>query len=103
LPYNSNQVKFTFSSLLTKNLENIEFSYQLEGFGEKWVVVKQHHKRIHQFKGINYKMKLEAQKQLWIQSGETSIEFRVSPWFRNSSAYLFYLLIATGLVYFYSI
>jgi hypothetical protein len=31
LPYNSNQVKFTFRPLL-ENLENIEFSYQLEGF-----------------------------------------------------------------------
>jgi hypothetical protein len=36
IPYSANHVKFTFSSPTYENLENLEFSYQLEGFDEKW-------------------------------------------------------------------
>lgn len=102
LPYASNQVKFTFSSPSYENLENIEFSYQLEGFGENWSAWSNNTiKEYTNLKEGNYKMKVKARNSFRIQSDETSIEFRVTPpWYRHSSAYLFYLLIATGLVYY---
>ncbi|QZK90351.1 LuxR C-terminal-related transcriptional regulator [Flavobacterium sp. CHNK8] len=102
LPYDSNQVKFTFSSPCYENLENIEFSYQLEGFGEKWSAWSNNTiKEYTNLKEGNYKMKVKARNSFKIQSGVTSFEFRVTPpWYRHYSAYLFYLLIASGLVYY---
>jgi ligand-binding sensor domain-containing protein/DNA-binding CsgD family transcriptional regulator len=102
LPYSSNQVKFTFSSPSYENLENIEFSYQLEGFGENWSAWSNNTiKEYTNLKEGNYKIKVKARNSFRIQSDETSIEFRVSPpWYRHSTAYLFYLLIAAGLVYY---
>ncbi|PJJ10769.1 regulatory LuxR family protein [Flavobacterium sp. 1] len=102
LPYSSNQVKFTFSSPSYENLENIEFSYQLEGFDENWSDWSNNTiKEYTNLKEGNYKMKVKARNSFRIQSDETSIEFRVfPPWYRHSLAYFFYLLLTTGLVYY---
>jgi DNA-binding CsgD family transcriptional regulator len=102
LPYASNQVKFTFSSPSYENLENLEFSYQLEGFDENWSgwsnsAIKEYTN----LKESNYKMKVKVRNSYGIQSDETSIGFRVyPPWYRHSFAYLFYLLMAGALVYY---
>ncbi|REG98085.1 helix-turn-helix and ligand-binding sensor domain-containing protein [Flavobacterium aquicola] len=102
LPYASNQVKFTFSSPSYENLENIEFSYQLEGFEENWSAWSSSTiKEYTNLKEGNYKMKVRARNSFKIQSDETSTEFRVfPPWYRHSLAYLFYLLLLTCLVYY---
>jgi ligand-binding sensor domain-containing protein/DNA-binding CsgD family transcriptional regulator len=102
LPYTSNQVTFTFSSPSYENLENIEFSYQLEGFDENWSAWNNNIiKEYTNLKEGNYKMKVKARNSSRIQSDETSIDFRIyPPWYRHSVAYLIYLLIATGLVYY---
>lgn len=102
LPYSSNQVKFTFSSPSYENLENLEFSYQLEGFDENWSAwSKNAIKEYTNLKESNYKMKVKARNSFGVQSDETSIEFRVfPPWHRHSLAYLFYILLAAGLVYY---
>ena len=50
IPYKSNHVKFTFSSPTYENIENIKFSYQLEGFEDKWSNWSPFYQRIHQFK-----------------------------------------------------
>lgn len=102
LPYASNQVKFTFSSPSYENLENIEFSYQLEGFDENWSAWSNNTmKEYTNLKEGRYKMKIKARNSFRIQSEETSIEFRIfPPWYRHSLAYLFYLLTAAGLVYY---
>ncbi|WP_233264524.1 MULTISPECIES: triple tyrosine motif-containing protein [unclassified Flavobacterium] len=102
LPYDSNQVKFTFSSPSYENLENIEFSYQLEGFGEKWSAWSNNTiKEYTNLKEGNYIMKVKARNSFKIQSVETSFEFRVTPpWYRHSSAYILYLLIVTGSVFY---
>lgn len=102
LPYSSNQVKFTFSSPSYENLENLEFSYQLEGFEENWSAWSNSAiKEYTNLKEGNYKMKVRVRNSSGIESDESSIAFRVyPPWYRHSLAYLFYLLIAAGCVYY---
>lgn len=102
LPYAANQVKFTFSSPSYENLENIEFSYQLEGFDENWSAWSSSTiKEYTNLKEGNYKMKVKARNSFKIQSDETYAEFRVSPpWYRHPLAYLFYLLLFACLVYY---
>lgn len=102
LPYASNQVKFTFSSPSYENIENIEFSYQLEGFDENWSTWNNNIiKEYTNLKEGNYKMKVKARNSSRIQSDETFIEFKVfPPWYRHRLAYLIYLLISFGLIYY---
>jgi ligand-binding sensor domain-containing protein/DNA-binding CsgD family transcriptional regulator len=102
LPYASNQVKFTFSSPSYENLENIEFSYQLEGFDENWSPWSNNTiKEYTNLKEGNYKMKVKARNSFKIQSDENSIEFKISPpWYRHSIAYIIYMLMIIGLAYY---
>ncbi|HEU4791219.1 MAG TPA: triple tyrosine motif-containing protein [Flavobacterium sp.] len=102
IPYSSNQVKFTFSSPIYENLENVEFSYQLVGFDENWSPWSNSWtKEYTNLKEGNYTMKVKVRNSYGIQSDETSIAFRVyPPWYRHSLAYLFYLLMAAGCVYY---
>ncbi|MBW4360182.1 triple tyrosine motif-containing protein [Flavobacterium taihuense] len=102
LPYASNQVKFTFSSPSYENLENLEFSYQLEGFEENWSAWSiSSIKEYTNLKEGNYTMKVRARNSSGIESDETSIAFRIyPPWYRHSLAYLFYLLLVAVFVYY---
>ena len=102
LPFASNQVKFTFSSPSYENLENIEFSYQLEGFDENWSTWSNSPiKEYTNLKEGNYKMKVKVRNSFGIQSDESSIAFRIyPPWYRHSLAYLFYLILAFGIIYY---
>jgi ligand-binding sensor domain-containing protein/DNA-binding CsgD family transcriptional regulator len=102
LRYASNQVKFTFSSPSYENLENIEFSYQLEGFDENWSPWSNSAiKEYTNLKEGNYIMKLKVRNSFGIQSNESSVAFRVyPPWYRHSLAYLLYLLMAAAFIYY---
>ena len=102
IPYASNQVRFTFSSPSYENLENLEFSYQLEGFDENWSTWSNSAvKEYTNLKESNYKMKVKVRNSYGIQSDETAIAFRVyPPWYRHSLAYLFYLLMAAAFIYY---
>lgn len=102
IPYASNRVKFSFSSPIYENLENTEFSYQLVGFDENWSPwANSSIKEYTNLKEGNYKMKVKVRNSYGIQSDETSINFRVyPPWYRHSLAYLIYLLMAVGSVYY---
>ena len=102
IPYASNQVKFTFSSPTYENLENVEFSYQLEGFDTRWsnwstTAIKEYTN----LREGNYKMKLKVRNSHGIQSEEAVASFTVSPpWYRHFVAYLFYLLLIVASVFF---
>jgi ligand-binding sensor domain-containing protein/DNA-binding CsgD family transcriptional regulator len=102
LTYSSNQVKFTFSSPSYENIENIEFSYQLEGFDEHWSAWSNNTiKEYTNLKEGNYKIKVKARNSSRVESDVTSFKFRVfPPWYRHSFAYLIYILIAAGLIYY---
>lgn len=102
IPYTANHVKFTFSSPTYENLENVEFSYKLEGFDDRWsnwstISIKEYT----YLREGNYKMKLKVRNSHGIQSEEAFVPFTVSPpWYRHFLAYLFYILLAVVSIFF---
>ncbi len=101
LKYKSNNVKFTFSSPTYENLENVEFSYKLEGFDEKWsnwssVSMKEYTN----LQEDDYIMKVRVRNSYGIVSETDEVAFTVSPpFYRHFLAYIFYLMAAVGIVY----
>ena len=102
IPYDSNRVKFTFSSPSFENLDNIEFSYQLVGFDERWsnwspIAIKEYTN----LKEGKYTMKLKVRNSYGIQSDSTQIVFTISPpWYRHILAYFLYIILIIVTLYF---
>ncbi|MGO4821983.1 MULTISPECIES: triple tyrosine motif-containing protein [unclassified Flavobacterium] len=102
IPYSSNVVRFTFSSPTYENVENVQFSYQLQGFDDNWsnwstLSLKEYTN----LREGNYKMNLKARNSYGIQSEINSVNFTVlPPWYRHFLAYLFYMLMITAAVIF---
>lgn len=98
IPYNSNHVKFTFSSPTYENQENITYSYKLEPFEENWrtwstTSVKEYTN----LREGNYKMQIKAKNSYGVESAVSEINFTISPpWYRHFLAYLsyFFLILA---------
>jgi len=101
IPYKSNNVNFSFSSPTYENIENIKFSYQLEGFEDKWsnwspVTFKEYTN----LREGNYKMKVRVENGYGMQSDQTNIPFTISPpWYRHCIAYLFYFISVVIIIY----
>ncbi len=102
IPYAANRVKFTFSSPTYENLENVEFSYQLEGFDDRWSIWSPISiKEYTNLREGDYKMKLKVRNSHGIQSEEAIATFTVSPpWYRHFLAYLFYLFFLVTSIFF---
>lgn len=102
IPYTGNHVKFTFSSPSYENLENLEFSYQLEGFDNQWSNWSS--SAIKEYTNLregDYKMKLKARTNYGKQSEPVELNFSISPpWYRHLLAYLFYILLIIASVLF---
>ncbi|HMI07580.1 MAG TPA: triple tyrosine motif-containing protein [Flavobacterium sp.] len=102
LPYKSNKVKFTFSSPMYDNLENMEFSYFLEGFDDKWsnwtdLSLKEYTNLLEG----NYTMRVKVRNSYGVQSEPAAYAFTISPpWYRHWFAFLCYLFIMLLCVYF---
>ncbi|WP_290846912.1 triple tyrosine motif-containing protein [Flavobacterium sp.] len=101
LSYRSNNVKFTFASPLYENLENVEYSYKLEGFDERWshwtnMSVKEYTN----LREGDYKMLVKVRNSYGIQSDATSFDFSISPpWYRHWLAYVIYIGLAILSIY----
>ena len=102
IPYKSNRVKFTFSSPSYENIDNIEFSYLLEGFDDRWsnwspITIKEYTN----LREGNYKMNLKVRNSYGIQSEVTQIPFTISPpWYRHIVAYFCYIILIIAITYF---
>ncbi len=102
IPYVSNNVKFTFSTPTFENLENVEYSYNLECFDESWsrwstVSVKEYTNLLEG----NYNMQVKVRNSYGIQSDVTGVSFKIlRPWYRTYLAYLCYLLLVFLGIYF---
>ena len=94
IPYASNQVKFTFSSPVFENLENVQFSYKLDGFDKNWSLWSTNAiKEYTNLKEGDYLMQLKVRNSYGIQSNQDSVAFTISPpWYRHFLAYLFYII-----------
>jgi ligand-binding sensor domain-containing protein/DNA-binding CsgD family transcriptional regulator len=95
IPYSSNHVKFTFSSPSFENVENVVYSYKLEGFDDRWSNwATSPMKEYTYLREGDYKMKVRVKNSFGIISDESIIAFTVSPpWYRHFLAYLFYLIV----------
>ena len=101
IPYSSNHVRFTFSSPTYENLENVQFSYQLENFDEKWsdwatISIKEYTN----LREGDYVMKVKVRDSYGIQSEPSIISFTIlPPWYRHFIAYFLYVLIVCVGIY----
>ncbi|MDR6966865.1 DNA-binding CsgD family transcriptional regulator/ligand-binding sensor domain-containing protein [Flavobacterium arsenatis] len=101
IPYQSNNVKFTFSSPTYENLANVEFSYKLEGFDENWsnwttVSMKEYTN----LREDDYCMKVRVRNSYGVISEPAEVAFTVRPpFYRHFLAYIFYLMAIVGIVY----
>ena len=100
LPYSSNHVQFSFSSPTYENLDNVEFSYQLDGFDEKWSPwSRMFTKEYTNLSEGSYTMKVKVRNSYGVQSKEATIKFTVMPpWYRHFFAYLLYIIGAIGTI-----
>ena len=95
LPYASNQVKFSFSSPSYDKLQDLKYSYKLDGFDKQWSnwtisTIKEYT----YLKEGNYKIKVKALNNNGVQSSEAFVEFSIAPpWYRHSLAYFVYLIL----------
>ena len=102
IPYKFNNVKFTFSSPIYDNPENIRFTYKLEGFDEDWsnrtnVPVKEYTN----LREGSYRMLVKVVDSYGVASDATAISFDVSPpFYRHPLAYLLYVATVALGVYF---
>ncbi|MFH6998403.1 triple tyrosine motif-containing protein [Flavobacterium sp. FlaQc-57] len=100
IPYSSNHVRFTFSSPTYENLENVQFSYQLEPFDDKWsnwstISIKEYTN----LREGDYTMKVKVRNSYGIQSEPAVLSFTISPpWYRHFLAFmLYFILIVIGI------
>lgn len=95
IPYQSNYVKFRFSTPTYENIENIKYSYKLEGFDDRWSdwspsIIKEYTN----LREGNYEMKIRVKNSFGIISSEATVRFSISPpWYRHFLAYLIYIVI----------
>lgn len=94
IPYKSNKVTFTFSSPTYENLANVEFSYKLEGFDDKWsnwtsVSMKEYTN----LREDDYVMKVRVRNSYGIVSETAEVGFTIlPPFYRHFLAFVFYLI-----------
>ena len=102
IPYRSNYVKFTFSSPTYENIENIKFSYLLDGFDDNWSNWSTASwKEYTNLREGNYTMKVKVKNSYGIESSEAILPFTISPpWYRHFLAYIFYIFAMTTIVYY---
>lgn len=102
IPFQSNFVKFTFSSPTYENIENVKYSYLLKGFDDNWSNWSTASlKEYTNLREGNYIMKVKVKNSYGIQSEEAIFPFTISPpWYRHFLAYIFYIIVITIIVYY---
>jgi DNA-binding CsgD family transcriptional regulator len=95
VPYNSNHVKFTFSSPIYENPQSTTYSYKLEPFEDTWTnwspnIIKEYTN----LKEGDYIMKVKVKNSYGVQSEPAKLYFTISPpWYRHILAYLGYIIL----------
>jgi ligand-binding sensor domain-containing protein/DNA-binding CsgD family transcriptional regulator len=99
-PFKDNAFRFSFTTPAFDNQENIEYSFLLEGNGNKWSTWSS--TSFTEYTNLppgDYTFNVKARNQLGIESSTDSIRFVVRPpWYKSIYAYLFYSLIFIGLI-----
>jgi len=102
LSYGSNNVKVSFSSPTYENLENVEYSYQLEGFDDKWsnwstMSVKEYTN----LREGDYEMKVKVRNSYGVLSEPAIVAFTIAPpFYRHFLAFVVYVLLILFVIYY---
>ena len=103
LPYEHNQIAFEFAAIETDRPFLVRYQYMLEGYDEQWSNVTE--KSSANFGNIQegtYVFKLKARGSNGVWSEPITYTFRVlPPWYRAWWAYLSYVVLVVGLIFFY--
>lgn len=102
IPFRSNYVRFTFASPTYENIENIKFSYLLDGFDDSWSNWSTSSlKEYTNLREGNYTMKVRVKNSYGILSDEATFPFTISPpWYRHYLAFIFYIIVITVIIYY---
>jgi len=100
-PFKDNSFRFTYTSPAYNNHDNIEFSYKLQGFSDKWSVWSS--TTFAEYLNLptgNYTFSIKARNQLGIESTTDELVFTINPpWYKSYYAYAVYLILFVGLAF----
>ncbi|MDA3944004.1 MAG: triple tyrosine motif-containing protein [Bacteroidetes bacterium] len=101
LPYQLNQLHFTFSAVDFENPKMLQFSSRLEGFEEEWTAWQSEANR--QFTNLrhgDYTFRVKAINVFGYESEEASISFTIMPpWYFSWWAFSVYVLLLLSAIY----
>jgi ligand-binding sensor domain-containing protein/DNA-binding CsgD family transcriptional regulator len=101
LPHRFNSFHFEFSTTMFAQHSNIEFSYQLVGFDNKWSAwnAKSEKEYTNLGPGI-YTFRVKARTNLGSESKYVTYTFEIKPaWYETYAAYFLYIWLACSIVY----
>jgi len=94
-PYKENSFRFSYTSPAFDNQSNIDYSFKLIGYNEKWSIWS--NVSFNEYAKLppgNYSFCVKARNQLGIESTIDTLNFSVlPPWYRTNLAYFLYSLI----------
>ncbi len=101
LPHNFNLFHFEFSTTLFEQHSNIEFSYQLVGFDQKWSAWNSKTEKEYTNLGYGtYTFRVKARTNLGNESKFVAYTFTINPaWYETFWAYLVYVLLLVSGIY----
>jgi len=101
ISYKLNHIRFSWAAPFFEQEEEMEYSYQLQGFEEAWSSwSKAPFQEFTNLKYGNYTMVLKARNVYGVESQPASWSFSIlRPWYAHFLAYVTYILLAALLVY----
>lgn len=99
-----NSLHFEYSSTLYEQQNNIEFNYQLGGFDKNWSDWSaKSEKDYTNLPHGTYTFKVKARNNLGNESNAATYTFTIKPaWYETIWTYIFYLLVAFGIIYIFA-
>lgn len=101
-PFKDNAFRFSYTSPLYENIDNIEFSYRLSGYNEKWSDWST--TSFNEYAKLppgTFILNVKARNLSGIESLVDTLEFTISPpWYRSVYAYVFYFIFLIVIILF---
>ena len=101
-PYKDNTFRFSYTSPQYENQGNIEYSFKLMGYNNKWSDWSAI--PFNEYASLpygEYTFSVKARNQIGIESSTDSIKITIRPpWYRSFYANIIYFLISLGLIFF---
>ncbi|NLR93623.1 hybrid sensor histidine kinase/response regulator transcription factor [Flammeovirga agarivorans] len=103
LPYEMNQITLELGALNPEGINNTKFAYRLKGIDTKWTMTEtdQRHANYIKLPSGEYTFELKAYNSDGVESEEVKrLDIIIeSPWYRTFTAYFFYLLILSLIIF----